>query len=92
MATCFSAAILLIYRLQDTTGCNINPYYYKNATIYIHYLPCRLFLCLGYIFKTSFQKPGFKQKIEKLNTSEYLGKLLLGFENVIKKIIPKALF
>ena len=93
MTTCFSAPILLIYRLQDTTGCNINPSYYQNTTIYIQYLPSRLFFVQDYIFKTSFQKPDFKQKIERLNTSEYLGKILLGFEDVIKNIASsKRLF
>ena len=33
MSTPCSAPILLIYRLQDTTGCNINPSYYQNTTI-----------------------------------------------------------
>ena len=70
MATCFSAPIMLIYQLQDSTGCNINPSYYQNTTIYIQYLPSRLFLCLGLHFQNKFSKPGFKQKIEKLNTSE----------------------
>ena len=87
---------MLIYQLQDSTGCNINPSYYQNTTIYIQYLPSRLFLCLGLHFQNKFSKPGFKQKIEKLNTSEYLRKLLLGFDdvikNAIKKIIPKASF
>ena len=70
MATCFSAPILLIYRLQDTTGCNINPSYYQN-TIYIQHLPRRMFLCLGLHFQNKFRKPGLKQKTEKLSTSEY---------------------
>ena len=102
MATCFSAPILLIYRLQDTTGCNINPSYYQNTTIYIQHLPSRLFLCLGLHFQSKFSKPGFKQKTEKLNTSEYSGGLEGGVtarfwwrhqeNNVIKKIISKASF
>ena len=71
MATCFSAPILLIYELQDTTECNINSSYYQNTTIYIQHLPSRLFLCLGLYFQNKLSKPGFKQKTEKLNTSEY---------------------
>ena len=86
MATCFPAPILLIYRLQDITGCNINSSYYQNTTVYIQYLSSRLFLCLGLHFQYKFSKPGFKQIIEKLNTSENLGKILLGFGDVIKKI------
>ena len=73
MATCFSAPIVLIYQLQDTTERNINPSYYQNTTIYIQHLPSRLFLCLGLYFQTKLSKPGFKQKTEKLNTSEYSG-------------------
>ena len=93
MATCFSAPILLIYRLQDITGWNVNPSYFQNTTIYIQYLPSRLFLCLGLHFQSKFPKSGFKKKIEKLNTSEYLGKVLLGFDDVIKKITSsKRLF
>ena len=55
-----------------------------------------MFLCLGLHFQNKFSKPGLKQKIEKLNTREYLRKLLLGFDDVIKnaieKIIRKASF
>ena len=78
--------------VQDINGCNINSSYYQNTTIYIQYLPSRLFLCLGLHFENKFSKPGFKQKIEKLNTNVYLRKVLLGFDGVIKKIIPKASF
>ena len=39
-----------------------------------------------------FSKPIFKQKTEKLKTSEYLRKVLLGFDDVIKKTSSKKLF
>ena len=98
MEICSSAPILLIYQLQDTSGCNRNPSHYQNSTIYIQYLPSRLFPCLQLHFQNKQPKSGFKQKTEKLNTSEYLRKVLLGFDDdkkkksVIKKIIPKASF
>ena len=92
MGTCFSAPILLIYRLQDIPGCNINPLHYQITTIYIQYLPSRLFLWLGFHFQNMFSKPIFKQKTEKLKTSEYLRKVLLGFDDVIKKTSSKKLF
>ena len=38
--------VMIMYWLQDTIGCNINRSYYSNTTIYIQYLPSRLFLCL----------------------------------------------
>ena len=31
----FLSTTMLIYRLRDSTGCNINPSYYQNTTIYI---------------------------------------------------------
>ena len=98
MEICFSAPILLIYQLQDTSGCNINPSHYQNSTTYILYLPSKMFLCLQLHFQNKQPKSGFKQKTEKLNISEYLRKVLLGFDDVIKKksvikkIIPKASF
>ena len=70
MEICFSAPILLIYQLQDTSGCNINPSHYQNSTIYILYLPSKMFLCLQLHFQNKQPKTGFKQKNEKLNTSE----------------------
>ena len=85
MVTCFSAPILLVYLFQDATGCNINPFTKTPPFTFSTYL-VDCFFVQDYIFKISFQKPGFKQKIEKLNTSEYLGKILLGFEDAIKKI------
>ena len=85
MEICSSAPILLIYQLQDTSGCNRNPSHYQNSTIYIQYLPSRLFPCLQLHFQNKQPKSGFKQKTEKLNTSEYLRKVLLGFDDVIKK-------
>ena len=85
MEICFSAPILLMYRLQDTSGCNINPSHYQNSPIYIQHLPSRLFLFLKLHFQNKQPKSGFRQKTEKMNTSEYLRKVLLGFDDVIKK-------
>ena len=92
MAACFLAPMQLIYRLQNINRCNINPYYYQNNTIYIQYLPSRLFLCLGLHFENKFSKPGFKQKTEKLNASKYLRKVMPGFDDVIEKSSSKRLF
>ena len=66
------------------TPLGVNPSHYQNTIIYIQYLPSRLLLCLQLHFQIKFSKSGFKQKIKKLNTSKYLRKVLLGFDDVIK--------
>ena len=80
--------VLLIYRLQDSIGCNINPSYYQNTVILIQYLPSRLFLFYSYIL--SFLNVGISKKL-KIETPFNIQEGLLDFDDVIKKVISKAL-
>ena len=80
--------VLLIYRLQDSIGCNINRLYYQNTIILIKYLPGRLFLFYSYIL--SFQNVGISKKL-KIETPFNIQGGLLDFDDVIKKVMSKAL-